>query len=137
MGGFLKYLLNETKAKMDIKMDTFMQAYVEAALWSSTDDNDDALDKNYSVSDIAEDTLDQMRADCEKFKKENEVLYDKGGWDDEQAGHDFWLTRNGHGAGFWDRAGKFDKEVGEKLTKAAKEYGTVDLIVGDDGKIHG
>lgn len=21
----------------------------------------------------------------------------------EQAGHDFWLSRNGHGAGFWDR----------------------------------
>lgn len=27
-----------------------------------------------------------------------------GPWsDDERAGHDFWLTRAGHGAGFWDR----------------------------------
>lgn len=23
---------------------------------------------------------------------------------DERFGHDFWLTRNGHGAGFWDRS---------------------------------
>lgn len=37
-----------------------------------------------------------------------------------QAGHDFWLTRNGHGAGFWDRGiGKH----GEELTKASKDYG--------------
>lgn len=28
---------------------------------------------------------------------------DQPGYDAERFGHDFWLTRNGHGTGFWDR----------------------------------
>lgn len=36
------------------------------------------------------------------------------------AGHDFALTRNGHGAGFWDRG---MGELGERLTDAAHAYG--------------
>lgn len=39
------------------------------------------------------------------------------------AGHDFWLTRNGHGAGFWDRG---LGDLGERLTEAAKAYNTAD-----------
>lgn len=116
----------------------FFDAYVEAALWSSTDDNDEPLDRNYDKGDIAEETLAKMKSDCLKFRKENYELYDDNGWDDEQAGHDFWLSRNGHGAGFFDKQsedGSYD--VGEKLQKIAKSYGTFDLIVGDDGQIHG
>jgi hypothetical protein len=33
--------------------------------------------------------------------------------------HDFFLTRNGHGAGFWDG----DYKNGEKLTEIAKSFG--------------
>lgn len=51
----------------------------------------------------------------------------------DRAGHDFWLTRNGHGAGFWDRGmGK----LGDRLADAARAYGSVDLYVGDDKKIY-
>lgn len=38
----------------------------------------------------------------------------------ECAGHDFAFTRNGHGAGFWDRG---MGDLGERLTDAAKAYG--------------
>jgi hypothetical protein len=34
-------------------------------------------------------------------------------WTDEQIGHDLWLTRCGHGAGFWDR----NLPNGDKLTE--------------------
>ena len=48
------------------------------------------------------------------------------GW--EQLGHDLWLTRNGHGAGFWDRG---LGALGERLTETAKAmseaYSFVDL----------
>lgn len=44
-------------------------------------------------------------ADCERFQRENaehiqleNLVYDS--YEDSQAGHDFWLTRNDHGAGF-------------------------------------
>jgi hypothetical protein len=44
------------------------------------------------------------------------------------------LTRNGHGAGFWD--GDWPQTVGQRLTKAAKIYGSVDLVIGKDGLIY-
>ncbi len=40
------------------------------------------------------------------------------------AGHDFWLTRSGHGAGFWDRG--LTGGLGERLTEASKAYGSPD-----------
>lgn len=55
-----------------------------------------------------------------------------GGW--EMAGHDFWLTREEHGAGFWDRN---LGELGDRLTEASKEYGgLIHLYLGDDGLIY-
>lgn len=51
----------------------------------------------------------------------------------ELAGHDFWLTRNGHGAGFWDRG---LGELGERLTVASKTFGSVDLYLGDDELVY-
>ena len=50
------------------------------------------------------------------------------------AGHDFWLTRNGHGAGFWD--GDWPLPYADLLDKAAQAAGTCDLYVGDDGMIY-
>jgi len=51
-----------------------------------------------------------------------------------QAGHDLWLTRNGHGAGFWDRD---LGEAGDKLTELSKEMGELTLLQGDgDGKLY-
>lgn len=46
--------------------------------------------------------------------------------DYEQAGHDFWLTRCGHGSGFWNRGlGK----QGDQLTELCKEFNNVDATV--------
>jgi len=123
------------------KLDTFCLAYVEAALWSSTDNADDSggepLDKNYGIMDIDSETLDAMRRDCADFQEQNEKLlaeaYDHERYDASYAGHDFWLSRNGHGAGYFDRD---LGDVGDKLQNAAKAFGTFDLYV-SDGKIHG
>ena len=45
----------------------------------------------------------------------------------EQAGHDFWLSRNGHGTGFWDRdpalyGGEYNAK---RLQKWAESFGEV------------
>lgn len=58
--------------------------------------------------------------------------HDRGNLD-EQHGHDFWLTRNGHGAGFCARG---YGPVGETLSEAARAFRETDLEVGDDGKIY-
>lgn len=56
----------------------------------------------------------------------------------EQVAHDFVLTRNGHGTGFWDRG---LGAVGLRLTDAAKAYGSANAALiaawkDDDGEIH-
>jgi hypothetical protein len=53
--------------------------------------------------------------------------------DAEKAGHNFWLTREGHGSGFWDE--DMD-EVGERLTELSEKFGEGGLYVGDDGKVY-
>lgn len=110
----------------------FINAYLEAALWSSTNDAGNFLDNNYDADDIDAETRRKMEDDCRQFIMANaadiEHYYD-------QAGHDFWLTRNGRGAGFWD--GDWPQEIGQRLTEASKKFKECALYVGDDGKIHG
>jgi hypothetical protein len=122
-------------------LDTFTRAYIEAALWSSNDESTpqggEPLENNYGAEDIAEETLVQMVEDCRKFQAENAPLLRgctrRSAYPIEaQAGHDFWLTRNGHGAGFWD--GDWP-ETGGALTAASNKFGAVDLCVGTDGKV--
>lgn len=117
------------------KLDDFTKAYLECALWSTNDESDpsggESLDENYDFSDISPELLAEMGADCKQFQDEN--------WDDisenpTRAGYDFWLTRNHHGAGFWD--GDWPEPVGKRLTKSSEFYGEVDLYVGDDGMIY-
>lgn len=114
-----------------MKLDRFTQAYIATALWSSTTDDGEPLGDAYTREDISKTTLDQMIENCKLFRKENSKLLE--GIDESQAGHDFWLTRCGHGAGFWDRG---LGEVGEKLTESCKAWGNVGLYVGDDGQIY-
>jgi len=145
---------------MATDLDTFLAAYIEAALWSSTDnaieEGGDSrpdsnggwpLDDNYGPEDIDAATLAKMRADCATFielaGKDLDEAYASGvtlhyegadhPYDVDHAGHDFWLTRNGHGAGFWDRG---LGAVGDRLTKHAKSFGSYDLSV-EGGKVIG
>lgn len=115
-------------------MDKFLQAYIVAALWSSTDESTpeggDFLDENYGPDDLARETLERMKRDCLQFWAENALDIDGR---EAKAGHDFWLTRNHHGAGFWD--GDWP-EAGDHLTEACKGYPDVNLYVGDDGLIY-
>lgn len=123
------------------KLDDFTAAYIECALWSSVDNEDRPLDDNYGISDLSQCTLEKMVDDCKDFQEANKKLlseayklYSINGYTGEQmAGHDFWLTRNGHGTGFWDRD---LGSIGDELTTASEVYKGVDLYVGDYGLIY-
>ena len=117
---------------MNVK--NILHHYIVCALWSSTDDEGTALDANYDVDDLAPETVSQMREDIRDFTDVHLHLLQASGLTEEQIGHDFWLTRNRHGTGFWDRG---LGQVGDQLTKASHVYGEVYLYVGDDSKIHG
>ena len=120
----------------------FINGYLTCAIWSSNNwdnvvgDNPEPLDKTHSIEDIAPQTLAGLTAECQTFYEANNHLWHdlkRGEWSaDELAGHDFWLTRNGHGTGFWDRG----IEHGKELTKLCKAYKEIDLYVGDDNQIY-
>lgn len=126
------------------QLDDFTRAYLECALWSSNDESTPAggepMDANYSVADISDGTLATMLFDCAQFQARHAALLARLDYprvDHSQmarAGHDFWLTRNGHGAGFWD--GDLSDDLGDALTAACKAFPEFNLYIGDDGKIY-
>lgn len=132
-----------------MSLETFMVAYVESALWSSTylaDENGDPvseegpgtrdlpMDDTFGPEDIAPATLTTINEECSDFYANNVLTWTDAGMSDDSAGQEFWLTRNRHGAGFWDRG---LGDAGKVLTDAAHAYGSYDLYVGDDGLVYG
>lgn len=133
--------MSKSKYQLIASLDDFTRAYIDCMLWSSTDMADDSggapLYDNYGVEDITLAALRSIVADCKAFQEDNAELLAKAAslnlrYTISYAGDDFWLTRNRHGAGFWDRG---LGEAGDKLTKAAKVYGSQDPMV-SRGKIY-
>ena len=118
---------------MDISnLDAFTKAYIVCALWSSTDDQDRPLDGvAHAYRDFTDLALCRIRNECAMFSRACRAYWTREGWTDEQAGHDFWLTRVGHGAGFWDRGWG---HPGNMLTMAAQACGERSITVNDEGK---
>lgn len=108
------------------KLDSFTQGYIEAAFWLIDED-----DKDATFADLAPEALADMVQVCRYFQDGNTA--DLAEIDGHQAGVDFWLTRNHHGAGFWDRG---HGPKGDRLTTAAHVYGSTDLYRGDDGRVY-
>lgn len=128
-----------------MKLDEFTTAYIECMLWSTNDESTpeggNPLDDNFGIEDIDDDSLRDIIVDCAAFQKKHvndivceNILDPEDCFDAKRAGHDFWLTRNGHGAGFWD--GEWKEEAGKRMCETSDEVGEVCPYVGDDGKIH-
>lgn len=119
----------------------FIRAYIDTLLWSTSDDDGDPLEDTYGITDIAPDALAKIADDCGRFLAEVEssgidldesLLVDRDPV--EFAAFHFWLTRNGHGDGFWD--GDWSESAEKRLTAIAESFGEVWPYVGTDGRIH-
>lgn len=81
------------------------------AEWFETDEDernsDGQVPNDCGYSELDADSLAAIRADCEAWQAANADLlrqaYERPGYDEAQAGRDYWFTRNGHGVGYWDR----------------------------------
>lgn len=131
----VKRMIRETILKEATPQDNkLLKGYLDAALWSSTDDNDDPLDSNYRISDIAPESINKSKTDAVNFlMKARKFL--PADVDMEQVGHDFWLTRNGHGSGFFD-ADYLEDNVKKTLDKIAGTFKPVHMYVGDDSNVY-
>lgn len=140
-------------------LDSFTQGYVQclffteeapgttAETWDREVEGSFPGDMNFG--DLAPSALRGIIADCTKFQADNAealaIAYDCTAdglaYSEERAGHDFWLNRNGHGAGFWGRDfrgddGTKNATIGDTLSVACKTCGTADVYLGDDNKIY-
>lgn len=103
-------------------LDEFTRGYLDCAEWLL----DDEVDRD-KLRGWTKRAIGKAAADCAAFQRDNASLLeryeDATGRDMASAGHDFFLTRNGHGTGFWDRG---DDPVLETLSGAASAYGQAD-----------
>jgi len=132
-----------------MKMNPTLIALAETILYSECDDNGVPFDANYFIEDFDEESLKKLYGEYQQFLSVvEEKITEKIGeeWDciDDfydlaqpalnQTEYDYILTRNRHGAGFWD--GDWSDSVSEILTDAAQAQGEFDVYVGDDQKIY-
>jgi hypothetical protein len=145
---------------------SFVLGFIEAIFFTETDSDERTssgnLPSDVGYTDLHPDSLAAIRADCEAWQAANSALLElalapMSGYDETQAGRDYWLTRNHHGAGFWDRKelrcdvgarpdgtltndpqeheelgnGSFLGTLGELLTTAAESAGEVSPFFGD------
>jgi hypothetical protein len=119
---------------------------VRTLLWSSIWD-DENLDEKYSINQVDSACLAKLEREFQEFVEaatsaikekrgycKDLVKYFHGKTDCYQLEHDYILTRNHHGAGFWD--GDWDKSIGEILTSATRFQPEIEAYVGDDGFVY-
>jgi len=114
----------------------FTDAFIEAFYIADTGE-DGQPDRD---ADLSEECRLDIEADCRSFWRRfrcyitGEVC--RNAFDDSiaQAGHDFYMTRQGHGVGFRDD--EWPACYRDLLTKSAEKYGELCLYQGDDGLIY-
>lgn len=121
------------------QIDEFTRGYVTCALWLCDESPGSGEWSKFDefFADLSTAALKSMQDDCVTFQGLNAetlaLAYEHDAYTAARAGHDFWLTRNRHGSGFWD--GDLG-EAGDALTTAAHSYGERSLYRGDDKLIY-
>ena len=116
----------------------FVQGYIEAMFFTDTDEDDDgcSIKPDSGYYHLSKDAMDGILADCNTFfETEGVITALEGSRSLEEAGRDFWFTRNGHGVGYWDRdVGSYaDPDL---LTKVSHKFGECYPCTGDDGLVY-
>lgn len=133
-------------------IETIVDSALETLLWSEGeeyDENDIVIgmwDESYDYADATPELRASIKAeiihldtgdldgDDPILNKYRDALHAyikvRGAGD---FGHDMTLTRNGHGAGFWDRG---LGDIGDVLTEWAEHLGTLHVFHDRDGMFH-
>ena len=113
-----QFILEGTDDPRYQALDDFTKGYIEAMFFADMPE-----DEEWSVCQIHSSAFVKISADCAGFQNMNKITlaraYEKN-YTPTNAGQDFWLTRQGHGVGFWDRG---LGQVGEVLASAARFHG--------------
>lgn len=117
-----------------LKIKIMSDAYMEAIDFTECHEDNPEL---YNAIGFSDELILHAINTCKKFL---EITGDK--IPDSllsQAGHDLWLTRNGHGAGFWDRPELYGEDLANYLTSLCEhgnQFSEVWVYTGDDNLIY-
>lgn len=100
-----------------------LAGYLACAQWADAPENSNARFSNLAICKAARDCEEFINACGPLFAQALEHI------EPESFGHDFWLTRAGHGAGYWDR-NALEVEPCEKI-KAIDRNGAEYLAEGE------
>jgi len=109
------------------------RGYLVTAAWAdghtATTDTGDTVTVTADMFDAA--TVAAAYGTCTTFLAMHMAELETGHDDWGQHGHDLWLTRQGHGTGFWDRG--YPADISRRITEAARELGEAAVDISDDG----
>lgn len=112
----------------------FTQHYLAAGLQLA----DEALGDDCDRDNLTPVSQAHVAAECALFLAQayrlNLLTPDES--DFQRAGSDFFLTRNGHGAGFFDRPEVYGEAEAAGLTTLAGLFGPADFELGTGGQVH-
>ena len=114
----------------------FEKAFFTSAFWTADDNAPGGMD--YRITGNADELWEELSPINKKtllyalhdWKIQHEEVLARAG-DDEQNGHDLWLTQAGHGTGFWDRG--YPDALGEALTDASHRFGELHCVIDESG----
>jgi hypothetical protein len=110
----------------EITIDQFTNSYLQTAHWARFDSGEASRGFSNAAKQVAKQDCQLFIDKVRKEFTENEassILNLEGNDLTSLTAHDFFLTRDGHGSGFWDKEiyNEIAKDGGERLTKLSKE----------------
>jgi hypothetical protein len=134
------------------KTQQMLQGYLEAVAFTGAYIDEETADHlgldynenepmlyDFNTYDIEESSINTAREHIDKFLSRAGDLLDgtnlpHGEPDWEDVGRNFWLSRNGQGAGFFDKTREFG-DAADQLQEIAKEFGEATPYVKMNGDI--
>lgn len=143
-----------------LNVDEVIREYLACAVWSECDADGGNLTDRFDADDFSQDSRERAAKDVAAFLSAAseainalQMAIELGASEDladadettgsltteyglsSDLGYNLWLSRNGHGAGFFDRD-HIPEAIRDALQEAAEALGTCDVIEGDDSQLH-
>jgi hypothetical protein len=131
---YLRYFEYNIDRFKQSNIENIIRQYLLTALWTADDESDRNSFQDKSVYDFSNEAKKQAKEEIEWFIDITGDAIIRSNISDGSIGHYLWLTRNGHGSGFWDN--NYRKEDEDELCYLSEILGECLIYTGDDGKIY-
>jgi hypothetical protein len=121
--------ISPTTLENKFDINEILNSYLETAIWA--EESDENYLKGKTIQDVDKESKANSAIDIYQFlqKAQQEAAEELNTQDSESLGHNLWLSRNGHGAGFFD-------DNNDKLQNLARNMKEINIFMGADGKVY-